>query len=155
VIELKARVMRAGAPRRGGFTLAEVLVVMGIITVLIGILFPVLSLVRQHAVQAKCASNLRQIGMGLEMYNQVNRHLPLAADGAGLAEALAEIKSGTPKLLVCPADDSGGYSYRMNAGFAGLPKSSGNPGDVLASESAARHRGKSNVLFFDGHVSGQ
>jgi prepilin-type processing-associated H-X9-DG protein len=41
----------------------------------------------------------------------------------------------------------------MNASFTGLPKSAGNPTDILASESAARHQDKSNQLFFDGNVS--
>lgn len=144
--------MTRGTPHhtRGGFSLTELLVVTGVVVVLIGLLFPVLSLVRQHGLQAKCASNLRQIGLGLEIYNQANRHLPLAADGRGIADALSDLK--TTAVFACPADQPGAYSYSMTASFAGLPKSAGNPGDILASESGARHRGKSNQLFFDGHV---
>jgi prepilin-type processing-associated H-X9-DG protein len=40
----------------------------------------------------------------------------------------------------------------MNTAFAGLPKSAGNPTDVLGSESGNRHTAGPNILYFDGHV---
>src|SRR5262245_32145381 len=53
----------ATLPRRRGFTLVELLVVLAVIATLVGLLFPVLAHARERARQMTCMSNLRQIGM--------------------------------------------------------------------------------------------
>ncbi len=65
--------------RRGGlgFTLVEVLVVIAVIAVLIAILLPALSKAREAAKKIQCASNLRQVGVGIQMYiNEYRGWLP-------------------------------------------------------------------------------
>jgi prepilin-type N-terminal cleavage/methylation domain-containing protein/prepilin-type processing-associated H-X9-DG protein len=69
--------MRRSAPR--GFTLVELLVVIGIIALLIALLLPTMQRAREQAKSAQCLSNLHQMGVAAAAYAADNRGLfPLA-----------------------------------------------------------------------------
>ncbi len=94
-----------------GFTLIELLVVIAIIGILAGILLPVLSRARESARKTQCASNVKQIGMGLIMYaNENSEQFPSdsAYDGASPAmrglNLLFDTYVSDKRVFNCPSD---------------------------------------------------
>lgn len=101
--------------RHKGFTLVELLVVIGIMALLIGILMPALSRARQQANTVKCLSNMRNMATAQMMYlNDNHGYLIQAGMAHGGMHAHDEIawfntlQKYYKNALVarCPADDS-------------------------------------------------
>ena len=110
--------------KRKGFTLIELLVVIAIIAILAAILFPVFAKAREKARTASCASNLKQIAIGITQYAQdYDETLPNAYVGAPYLVATQGCNWATGiqpylksiQVFRCPSDSTGpANSYVYN-----------------------------------------
>ena len=133
-----------------GFSLIELMVVIGIIAILIGLLLPALQTAKQHAVRLECMNNMRQIGHGLIMYNNENKHLPyrlgyrdpVTSTLWGYDEELKKMKAVVDKTMICPNHVDSGYfdepqsqpSYGLNWYYDNQPMTKGKSSHILVAE---------------------
>jgi prepilin-type N-terminal cleavage/methylation domain-containing protein/prepilin-type processing-associated H-X9-DG protein len=87
--------MRLPKSNRAGFTLVELLIVIGIIALLAGLLLPALGKAKSKAQRIRCESNLRQINLGVALY---------ADDHAGRMPVAAPHELGGPRGSVLESD---------------------------------------------------
>jgi prepilin-type N-terminal cleavage/methylation domain-containing protein len=85
-----------------GFTLVELLIVIGVIVVLIALLLPSVAAVRARARSAECQSNLTQLGLALNAANR-NRSTPVNSN-SWAADIAPFLDGESGELFVCPTD---------------------------------------------------
>ena len=164
------------------FTLIELLIVMVSIAILAGLLLPVVSKSKELGRSTACLSNLRQIGVALQLYTQDNNNrLPVMYDALFTTNSAPTTNRptidlvlsnylGSPRILRCPSDSKNvfeqtGSSYAWNVllngqdaehlSVMGLNFDPHNIPVVFDKEGFHRARGQgkeANYLYADGHI---
>lgn len=140
---------------RRGFTLVELLVVIAIIGILIALLLPAVQAARESARQSQCKNNLKQLGLGMLNFHDVNKQFPhlggYANKGWGLwpimlpyieqhalyeqcdfnlkseCDALSVIRRADVPVLHCPSDPIRGLMDNRLTPNAGCPGGTSTP----------------------------
>jgi prepilin-type processing-associated H-X9-DG protein/prepilin-type N-terminal cleavage/methylation domain-containing protein len=160
--------------RTVAFTLVELMVVIAIIVILAGMLLPALKSAKAKSQQMKCMSNLKQVGLGLNMYlaDYDNRFFPVNYTGGTYwcvggtdsytyfagpylnAKYRDTIKPGN--VLDCPTNTAGLAGYTcIDYGYNVMP--SQYPGPSIGYSSnypATRCKASRLIIFADANIGG-
>ena len=163
--------------RRAAFTLVELLVVIAILALLVALLVPVFQRIVESGRATACLSNLRQLGIGLNLYLAENNNtMPVLRTGReSLADDVPVIDTvlakyvGEPRVFACPADKAGhatrtGTSYGWNVtlngqsvgslNFLGFTQEHSHIPVLYDKEGFHPYlEEKVNILYADGHAT--
>ncbi len=110
----------ATARVRSAFTLVELLVVIAIIGILIALLLPAVQAAREAARRSQCVNNLKQLGLGLQNYHDVQRAFPPGCTGTttGTVNNSGRI---SPFIPLLPYMEQAALYDQIRAGGNGAP----------------------------------
>lgn len=165
--------------RRPAFSLIELLTVLAIIALLIAMFAPAIPRARRNALRVQCASNLRQIGAALVMYDQTYKRLPdlqrdhfvliltnvndaeiTYSSGSAYPDQLIKMKAATHALFACPvhkpdANWHGLPSYAPNVFYSGVPITKAKGSHILAAEVDGPSGAGSHLAHRDSESPGE
>lgn len=90
---------RPGARGRGGFSMVELVVVMAIIAILAALSIPAVGRARQAARKIECINNLKNIALGLTLFDLVNKRLPASGSYQVNANGTHQLHSWAVEIL--------------------------------------------------------
>jgi len=131
-----------------GFTIIELLIVIGIFVLMTVILAPFIQFAKSRAAMMNCATNLRKISLGLHQYAARNNDA-FPPD----LEALYPDYIDDEKIFDCPASKKIGSKTKPDYIYiAGLAETS-SPKDIIVRDAAGNHgRAGGNALRVNGAV---
>jgi prepilin-type N-terminal cleavage/methylation domain-containing protein/prepilin-type processing-associated H-X9-DG protein len=145
------------------FTLIELLVVIAIVAILAALLLPVLANARESARQSFCSNNLRQIGMGYQLYTDAwDGYYPDLSGKSAVMMIGGYIPNSKPNVWLCPDDptipqdprtemvnDYSSYWASVHFFYGGLP-CGGRISSIGTRHEATVKRPSSTIMMIEG-----
>jgi prepilin-type N-terminal cleavage/methylation domain-containing protein/prepilin-type processing-associated H-X9-DG protein len=103
--------------RHRGFTLIELLVVIAIIAVLIALLLPAVQAAREAARRSQCVNNLKQLGLAIQNYHDVNNEIPPTSN-SGAPAGIGQTNDFSMKARLLPFVEQTVLFNALNMSFS-------------------------------------